>query len=231
MSPRAPHGAPRLPRARFGGPSSFEGTRETLDAPTEPDLADRRRLTLAFAANVAMFVVGLVGWRLAQSTALLGDALDMLADASGYAIAWLAVGGSAALQRTAARWNGAMLIALGVALFGEVAHRAVVGGEPDGPWIAVFAALSLAVNGAVLRLLSVWRHSRQPHLRATWIDTRADVLVNVGVLVSGLLVTLTGWRAIDLVAGAVLGAFVIHEGWEIWHGDDDDDDDTNPARP
>lgn len=186
--------------------------------------ADRRRLSLALAANLAMFAVGLVGWRLARSTALLGDALDMLADASGYAIAWLAVGAGAGRQRAAARWNGAMLMALGVALFGEVAHRWFAGEQPDGPWIAVFAALSLAVNGLVLRLLSVWRDSRQPHLRATWIDTRADVLVNAGVLASGLLVTLTGWRAIDLVAGAVLGAFVIHEGWEIWEGDDDEDD-------
>ena len=56
------------------------------------------------------------------------------------------------------------------------------------------------------------------------------MLVNIGVLVSGLLVTLTGWRAIDLVAGAILGAFVIHEGWEIWEGDDDDDDDSTGRR-
>jgi len=201
-----------------------------LDDPDMQVQADRRRLALAFAANVAMFAVGLGGWRLARSTALLGDALDMLADASGYAIAWLAVGASAARQRAAARWNGAMLMALGVALFGEVAHRWFVGESPDGPWIAVFAALSLAVNALVLRLLSVYRESRQPHLRATWIDTRADVLVNIGVLVSGLLVTLTGWRAIDLVAGAILGAFVIHEGWEIWEGDDDDDDDSTGRR-
>ena len=195
-----------------------------MDDPDMQAQTDRRRLALAFAANVAMFAVGLVGWRFAHSAALLGDALDMLADASGYAIAWLAVGAGAGRQRAAARWNGAMLMALGVALFGEVAHRWFAGEQPDGPWIAVFAALSLAVNGLVLRLLSVWRDSRQPHLRATWIDTRADVLVNAGVLASGLLVTLTGWRAIDLVAGAVLGAFVIHEGWEIWEGDDDDED-------
>jgi Co/Zn/Cd efflux system component len=214
-----------LTRARFGGPLSFESAQEraTLQDPNVHHQADRRRLRLAFAANLAMFAVGLVGWRLAQSTALLGDALDMLADASGYAVAWLAVGGSVARQRAAARWNGAMLIALGVALYGEVAHRWVAGEQPSGPWIAVFAALSLAVNGLVLRLLSVYRESRQPHLRATWIDTRADVLVNIGVLVSGLGVALTGWRAIDLVTGAVLGAFVIHEGWEIWEGDDEDD--------
>lgn len=204
-------------------------------SPSRPDgadlRADRRRLALAFGANATMFVVGLVGWRLAQSTALLGDALDMLADASGYAIAWLAVGGSAGRQRFAARWNGAMLIVLGIVLAGEVVHRWFVGEAPNGPWIAAFAALSLVVNGLVLRLLSGYRHSREPHLRATWIDTRADVLVNIGVLVSGVLVALTGVRAIDLVAGAVLAVFVIHEGWEIWEGGDDDDDVASTIRP
>ncbi|HEY9028574.1 MAG TPA: cation transporter, partial [Burkholderiaceae bacterium] len=150
--------------------------------PAPPDdarlQADRRRLSLAFAANVAMFLVGLVGWRVAQSTALLGDAFDMLADASGYAVAWLAVRGGLGWQRGAARWNGAMLIALGVAVLGEVVHRWFAGESPSGPWIAVFAALSLLANGLVLRLLAGYRHSREPHLRATWIDTRADVLVN-----------------------------------------------------
>jgi len=196
--------------------------------PAPPDdarqQADRRRLSIAFAADVAMFFVGLAGWRIAQSTALLGDALDMLADASGYAVAWLAVGGSLGRQRAAARWNGALLIALGVGVLGEVVHRAFAGESPSGPWIAAFAALSLLVNGLVLRLLAGYRHSREPHLRATWIDTRADMLVNAGVLLSGLLVSLTGWHAIDLAAAAILGLFVIHEGWEIWEGDDDDDD-------
>jgi len=45
---------------------------------------ERTRLGAAMAANVLMFVVGLAGWRLAHSTALLADAFDMLADATGY---------------------------------------------------------------------------------------------------------------------------------------------------
>lgn len=141
---------------------------------------DRRRLTLAFVANVLMFFVGLVGWRLAQSTALLGDALDMLADASAYAIAFLAVDGSAIRQRRAAQWNGTMLIVLGISVLAEVAYRWTEGGEPSGPWIAAFACLSLTVNALVLLLLAPYRDSHAPHLRATWVDTRADVLVNVG---------------------------------------------------
>jgi Co/Zn/Cd efflux system component len=56
--------------------------------------ADRRRLRIALAANIAMFAVGIVGWWVAQSTALLADAFDMLADATGYAVTFWGARGS-----------------------------------------------------------------------------------------------------------------------------------------
>ena len=76
----------------------------------QPDTAraDRHTLRIALAANFAMFVVGLVGWRIAHSTALLADAFDMLADAAGFAVAHWAVGRSKRAQENAARWNAGM---------------------------------------------------------------------------------------------------------------------------
>ncbi|MDP9123850.1 MAG: cation transporter [Pseudomonadota bacterium] len=188
--------------------------------------ADRRTLAAALVVNVLMFCIGLVGWRLAKSATLLADALDMLADASGYAVAYLAIGGSAGRQRAAARWNGAMLIALGIGVFGEVADRWFHGYEPHGIWISAFACLSLLANGVVLRMLSKYRHASEVHLRATWIDTRADVLVNIGVLIAGALIAISGYRVIDLVTGVIIAGFVIHEGWELWEsgaGNDEKD--------
>lgn len=197
----------------------------------EKTQADRRTLATALVANLVMFLVGLVGWRVAHSAALLADALDMLADASGYAVAFLAVGRSERLQRAAARWNGTMLIALGVGVFVEVAHRWSGGAEPHGGWIMLFACLSLLVNGFVLYTLRRYRESAELHLRATWVDTRADVLVNVGVLVSGALVAATGLRLIDLVAGTILAVFVIHEGWELWEGEEEEEAEGGGGSP
>lgn len=154
--------------------------------------ADRNRLAIAFAANVTMSVVGLIGWRIAHSTALLADAFDMLADATDYAVAHWAVGRSKRDQQMAARWNGAMLMGLGLSILGEVIHHWLRPDEPAALVIMGFAALSLVVNGSVLRMLSRYRHAPEPHLRATWVDTRADVLVNVGVLVSGAAIAVTG---------------------------------------
>ena len=178
--------------------------------------ADRRRMAIALSANTCMCLVGLVGWYAAQSTALLADAFDMLADASGYGVAWLAIGRSMRAQQRAARWNAGMLFLLGVVVIGEVAERWIRGSEPQGFLIVAFAALSLVVNGGVLIMLSPYRRAEQVHLRATWVDTRADVLVNLAVLVSGAAIAATGWRQIDLLVGLAISLYVIKEGWEIW---------------
>jgi len=199
-------------------------------APHDPR-GERLRLGVAMAANVLMFVVGLVGWRLAHSTALLADAFDMLADATGYAVAFWAIGGQLARQRVAAGWSSVLLIGLGIGVLAEVVHRWFVPERPEGWWIAGFACLSLLVNGTVLLTLNRYRHSTQLHLRAAWVDTRADVLVNAGVLLSGVLVALLGYRLIDLAVGALVALFVIHEGWELWESCHEEHDFARSEHP
>ena len=138
------------------------------------DASDRHVLAAALVINVVMSVIGLIGWRLARSSALLADAFDMLADASGYVVAYHAIGGSAERQRAAARWNGAMLVILGLGVLAEVIHRGFHAVEPGGAWIMTFAALSLLANGIVLRMLSKYRHASEVHLRATWNAVRGS---------------------------------------------------------
>ena len=195
-----------------------------LNVTATADAADRKRMRIALCANLAMFLTGLVGWYLADSTSLLADAFDMLADASGYVVAMLAIGRTATFQQNAARWNGAMLILLGAAVIGEVVHRYFVGSEPQGTLIIGFSLLSLVVNGFVLRMLWCYRDSPEIHLRATWVDTRADVVVNLGVLLSGFAIAIFRIKSIDQVAGLLIGAYVIKEGWELWQEASEADD-------
>lgn len=60
-----------------------------------------------------MFAIGLAGWIVADSTALLANAFDMLLDASAFGFACLAMEKSLRLQRLAARWSSPLLIAPG----------------------------------------------------------------------------------------------------------------------
>lgn len=59
-----------------------------------------------------MFVIGMAAGLWAQSTGLIADSLDMLADTAAYALALLAVTRGLAFKRDAARWSGWLLLIL-----------------------------------------------------------------------------------------------------------------------
>ena len=181
--------------------------------PTQ-DPKQRRTLWIALLLNAAMAAVGFaIGW-LAHSAGVLADALDMLSDASAYAIGLAAIGRSALFKRRAAQWSGGILLVLGLGIVIEALRRGVVGSEPLGGWMMLAAGLSLVVNLTVLRLLRPFQQG-EVHLRATWIFTRADVVANVGVLVAAGLVAITHSRFPDVIVGAAIGAYVVKEAIEI----------------
>lgn len=76
------------------------------------------------------------------------------------------------------------------------------------------AVVSLVVNATVSRMLTRFRKG-DVHLRAAWLFTRADVVANIGVIVSALLVLLTRSRFPDLIAGFAIGIYVLREAGEI----------------
>jgi Co/Zn/Cd efflux system component len=161
-----------------------------------------------------MFIAGVIAGIVAQSTSLIADALDMLADASAYTIALTAVGRSARFKAGAASVSGSVLLVLGLGVLIDVARRVLVSSAPESLIMMGVACVSLAVNATVLRMLGRFQQG-EVHLRATWIFTRVDVIANVGVIASGLLVFLTGSRYPDLIVGTAIGVYVIKEAFEI----------------
>lgn len=180
------------------------------DAPETdvPAQADQSRvLRFVLAVNAAMFAVELIAGWLAESTGLLADSLDMLADAAVYGIALWAVS-SATRQRTAARVSGWLQLLLAAGVLFEVARRAVSGSAPEAPAMLSIAALALVAN--VVCLLALARHRQGgAHMQASWIFTSVDVVANAGVIVAGGLVAWSGSRVPDLVIGAIIGAIVL----------------------
>lgn len=177
-------------------------------------IEQRRTLKLALSLNAAMFFVETMSGLIGNSTGLIADGLDMLADASAYAVALLAIGRGALFKSNAAMASGLLLLVLGCAVLLDVARRAISGEPPEGLLMVVVAMIALAVNATVLKLLTRYRDG-EVHLRATWIFTRADLIANMAVIVSGIAVLLTENRALDLIVGAGIGIYVIREALEI----------------
>lgn len=173
-----------------------------------------KTLRLALALNATMFIVEFIGGIIGESSSLIADSLDMLADASAYGIAIAAVSRGARFKVRAATISGAILFLLGLGASVAVIARALTGSEPESLVMAALATPALIVNTIVLRLLSKHRHG-EVHLRATWIFTRADVIANLAILIASLLVFVTSSRYPDLVVGFGIGLYVIREALEI----------------
>jgi len=150
----------------------------------------------------------------AQSTGILADALDMLADALAYWLALMAFSRGLAFKSLAARLSGGILVVLGAGILLEVWRRYFFGSEPVGSVMMAYSVVSFGVNLYVLSRLATFRHG-EVHLRATYIFTRADVIVNVALFVSGGIVAATGLQVVDLLLGFGIGLFVLKEAVEI----------------
>ncbi|MGY3041636.1 Co/Zn/Cd efflux system component [Rhodanobacter sp. TND4EL1] len=172
--------------------------------------AERRILRFALGLNATMFVVGVIAGLIAQSMGLIADSLDMLADASAYGIALVAWHRTASFKASAATLSGTLLLILGASVLAGVVWRLVAGSHPEGVWMMGIAFIALIVNATVLRLLERFRHG-EVHLRATWLFTRVDVIANLAVITSGVLVLLLHSAVPDLVIGAAIACYVLKE--------------------
>ena len=177
--------------------------------------SEQQTLRIALALNTGMFVVGIGAGIAAQSSGLIADALDMLADAVAYAIALLAIHRGSLFKARAATLSGSILLVLGGGVLLDALRRGIVGSSPESIVMMAVAAVSLCVNSTVLYLLAKQQDKKEVHLRATFIFTRADVIANLAVILSGAILLMTGFRYIDLIVGAAIGVYVIREAYEI----------------
>ena len=180
----------------------------SAERPVADPAAEGRVLRLLLAINGVMFAVELsIGWW-AQSTGLLADSLDMLADAMVYGLSLYAVGRAQSAQERAARASGWLQLTLALGALAEVARRTVVGSEPVEVLMIGTATAALVANLACVALLARHRGGGV-HLRASWIFSTNDALANLGVIVAGALVWATGSAVPDLVVGGAVGVLVL----------------------
>ncbi len=176
----------------------------------QKDAVERRTLVILLLINASMFIVEIIAGFLADSTGLIADSFDMLADALVYSISIFAVGKIASHKKRAARMSGWFQMLLAFFAIFEVIRRFIYGSEPESFFMVGISTLALAANLSCLWLISKHRHG-EIHMKASWIFSTNDVLANIGVLTAGILVALTHSRFPDLIIGSLI-AFVVFRG-------------------
>ncbi len=187
------------------------------DCDCEVELKDGEQKTVLYwllSINAVMFILELgVGW-FAQSTGLIADSLDMLADAIVYGIALYAVGRAITDKAKAALVSGYFQLLLAAIILIDIVRRVVFGSEPASQLMIGMGLVALAANVTCLLLIQKHRHG-EVHMRASWIFSTNDVLANLGVIISGALVAWVGSRWPDIIIGSLIVILILRGAWLI----------------
>jgi Co/Zn/Cd efflux system component len=189
-------------------------TIESMDVEEDHHLQSRV-LWQVLVINFFFFALEISSGFIAGSMGLIADSLDMLADSIVYGLSLFAVGGTVTRKKNIAGVAGYFQIVLAILGFLEVVRRFLGHGEaPDFHAMIVISLLALAGNASCLYLLQKSK-SKEAHMQASMIFTSTDVIVNLGVIMAGVVVYLTGSKLPDLIVGTIVFMLVARGAYRI----------------
>jgi cobalt-zinc-cadmium efflux system protein len=188
------------------------------------------RHDLAFAAGIGLngvfvaleFAFGIV----ADSTALVADAIHNLSDVAALALAWFAAWlarrapgprftyGLRSSTILAALANAVMLLLACGGLALEALHKLFTPGSVAGATVMVVALVGVAVNG-VTAMFFLRDRAHDLNLRAAFMHMLADALISLGVAVSGYLMLRGGWYWLDPLVSFAIMSVVLVGTWRL----------------
>lgn len=190
---------------------------EILSEDDLPDIApsiESKTLKYLLVINLSMFVIEVILGFYAHSTGLIADGLDMLADSFVYGLSLYAVKKSIKMKHKAAYLSGVVQMSLGLLCLTEVLRKFYLGSEPLSSYMIVVSSIALIANLSCLAMIHKHKDG-EVHMKASWIFSANDVVVNIGVIISGALVHLFESNAPDLMIGTIVSIVVIKGGISI----------------
>ena len=196
----------------------------------EAVLTDDGRLASVFywaiGLNMAYVILEAAFGFTTGSMGLLSDAGHNLTDVATLLIALLAYLASKRPATTvysyglgkttveASLVNAVILYVAVIFIAVESVRRLLHPSPVDGTDIAWVAGIGVVVNGVTAWLLM--RHSHHDlNVKGAFLHMAADTLVSVGVVVSGIVITHTGWTWLDPVVGICIAALIAIGSWSL----------------
>ncbi|MDB6099845.1 MAG: cation transporter [Gammaproteobacteria bacterium] len=184
------------------------------------------RMGVAVALNLIFVLVeGGFGF-ISNSVALIADAGHNLSDVLGLVCAW----GALLLGRrrpggkfTYGLGRSSVLAALANAVLlllacGAIAWEAIsrLGSPPPvaGRTVMMVAAIGIVLNGISAWMLHAGSHG-DLNRRSAYIHMLGDAAVSAGVLLSGLLIVITGWALLDPIVSLAIVAVILLSTWRL----------------
>ena len=187
--------------------------------------APDKRLILSLVLNLVITLLQIAGGIVANSLGLLSDAAHNLSDvvALGLSLWAVRLGRRPATPRRTfaykraeilvAMFNSAVLIAISVFITVEAIRRLLDPQPVDGLWVVGFAAGGLVINGLAALLLR--SHGHDLNMRSAFLHLVGDAFTSLGVMLSGLIVYLSGWNYADAIVSVLVSLWIGREAFAI----------------
>jgi cobalt-zinc-cadmium efflux system protein len=195
--------------------------------PTSAGARYLRPLIITLGMGLLFMAAELTVGLLTSSLALLSDAAHLLTDVIGTGMALAAIllakRARASARHTFGMYRGEVLAALAnaVLLFGVAGYVLVeaigrVAHPPEVAGLPVLLTAAFTVVGNVVCFLLLRRGAAESlNVRGAYLEVLADLVGSVGVLVSGAVTLLFGWRYADPVIGVLIGLWVLPRTWTL----------------
>lgn len=106
-----------------------------------------------------------------------------------------------------------LLVAVGAIVI-ESIHKFYEPVEVNGAAVSWTAFVGIIINGLTVLLLMRGQKS-DINVRGAFLHMVADTLVSVGVVVSGVVITVTGWNVIDPIVSLIIAAVILVSTWHL----------------
>ena len=173
-----------------------------------------RILLLAIVINICFVAAeATVGWW-SNSTGLLSDAGHNLSDVLGLILSLIAIAlesrsnkSSKKISRYISLANSLLLLAAVVLILKESISKIISPEEVNGTAVIVTSAIAILINGLTAWLLAKGNRDNI-NIKTAFLHAATDMLVSVAVVVSGIIIRVSGWYLIDPIL-SLLVSFVI----------------------
>ncbi|CAL2081487.1 Cation efflux family protein [Tenacibaculum sp. 190524A02b] len=191
-------------------------TEQTDKTDFKENTNQKKLLWYVLVINFAFFIIEITTGIVSKSIGLVADSLDMLADSFVYGISLFAVGGTLKRKKRIAKLAGYFQIILAIIGFIEVLRR-FYGEEklPDFSTMIIVSVFALIANGICLYILQKSKSKQEAHMKASMVFTSNDVIINLGVIIAGFLVSWLNSSTPDLIIGTIVFLLVVQGAFRI----------------
>ena len=173
-----------------------------------------RILYICLAINL-IFVAAeaFAGWK-SNSTGLLSDAGHNLSDALGLLLSLAAIylnrsgnGTNQTVSRYITLANGLLLLGAIFLIVYESIDKIINPQEINATAIIAVSSVAIFINGLTARLLMKGQGD-DINIKAAYLHAATDALVSVSVVISGIIISTTGWNMIDPLLSLAISIFI-----------------------